>query len=47
MSKILIIGGSGYLGRYIVNELIEKYQIISIDKKKINLKKKNYIMVKS
>jgi len=45
--KIIVTGGSGYLGRYIVNELIEKYQIISIDKKKINLKNKNYIMVQS
>ena len=44
--KIIVTGGSGYLGQYIVNELIKKYQVISIDKKKINLINKNYSMVK-
>ena len=44
--KIIVTGGSGYLGQYIINELIKEYQVISIDKKKINLKNKNYSMVR-
>jgi len=45
--KIIVTGGSGYLGKYIINELIKKYQVISLDKKKINLNNKNFTMVKS
>ena len=45
--KIIVTGGSGYIGKYIINELIKKYQVISIDKKKINLNNKNYTMIKS
>ncbi len=45
--KIIVTGGSGYLGQHIINELIKKYEVICIDKNKINFNKKNYTMVKS
>jgi len=45
--KIIVTGGSGYLGKYIVDELLTKYHVISVDRKNLKLINKNYTMVKS
>lgn len=47
-TKIVIIGGSGFLGRYLCEEILKnnKYFLINYDLKKINFKSKNYKFVK-
>jgi UDP-glucose 4-epimerase len=45
--KILIIGGSGFLGRNIVKNLIQKkHKVIVLDKVKSNFKNSNLIFIK-
>ena len=38
--EIIITGGSGFLGKYLSEVISEKFKIISVDKKKTNIKKK-------
>ena len=42
MKKVIVFGGAGFLGRYIVRDLVrKKYKVKVFDKKKINFKDKN------
>ncbi len=42
MKKVIVFGGAGFLGRYIVKDLVrKKYKVKVFDQKKINFKDKN------
>ena len=43
-NKVIIFGGSGFLGRYIIDELIKKnFYVVNFDKQKIPLSIKNWV----
>ena len=42
-NKVIIFGGSGFLGRYIIDELIKKnFYVVNFDKQKIPLEKLSF-----
>ena len=43
--KVIITGGSGYLGKILTINLSKNYKIITIDKKKFNSNLKNHIHI--
>ena len=48
LKKIVIFGGSGFLGKYLCSELIKNknYKIVNYDQKKFILKSKNFNFIK-
>ena len=42
MKTVLVVGGSGLIGRSFINKVIDKYKIINLDLKELNIDHPNY-----